>query len=304
MIPAYNYASYLPRTIGSVLNQSVANLEVIVVDDGSTDDTGEVVSRITDPRLRYVRQTNAGLSAARNTGIREAQHGLIAFLDADDLWERNFLEVVLSKFIEMPSNFALVATHSSRIDAEDRPIPPPKRNWDSHREFTSRDFCLRNRPLSSSIVIRREVFSAIGDFDPSLKSSEDRDLWIRATERGFRFWFIHDALCRIRRHGGNMSKHAPRMRKNSARVLVNAWRRGSVAPGYQPFWGQVFAVHFQQVATTHFEGGYRLRALGYLLASVVCWPFFADPGKVYEPHGFRIRTLWHFLRSTIERTRS
>ena len=91
VIPAYNYAHFLPEAIASVLAQTGADLELIVVDDGSPDNTPEVCARCADPRVRLVRQPNAGLSAARNTGIREARFPYVAFLDADDRWEPGFL---------------------------------------------------------------------------------------------------------------------------------------------------------------------------------------------------------------------
>jgi glycosyltransferase involved in cell wall biosynthesis len=296
VIPAHNYAHYLPQTLRSVLAQTHPRFEIIVVDDGSTDDTRAVVAAEHDPRVRYVWQENAGLSAARNAGIRASRHAMIAFLDADDLWEPELLATIVAQFGRLSPDFGLVATNMSRIDAEGTPMPPPKRVWDSDREFTVRDFCIRNRPLSSSVVVRREVFAAIGDFDTTLRSSEDRDLWIRATAQGFRFWFIHQRLCRIRRHRGNMSAHASRMRDNSRAVLVRAWQRGVVPRWDLRFWGKVFAVHYQQVATTHFEAGRKLRALGYLTESWLHWPFFANSREVHEPVLFRLRTLVHFFR--------
>ncbi len=296
VIPAYNYARYLPQSIASVLAQTHPHFEIVVVDDGSTDETRTVVAAERDPRVRYVWQENAGLSAARNTGIRESRFPLIAFLDADDQWEPELLATIVAQFARLTPDFGLVATNMSRIDADGASLPPPKRVWDTDREFTVRDFCIRNRPLSSSIMVRREVFAAIGDFDTTLRSSEDRDLWIRATARGFRFWFIHQRLCRIRRHRGNMSAHAARMRDNSRTVLLRAWREGVVPRGNLPFWGKVFAVHYQQVATTHFEAGQKIRALRYLVHSWLCWPFFVNSRAVHEPFLFRLRTLVHFLR--------
>ena len=296
VIPAHNYARYLPQTLRSVLAQTHPNFEIIVVDDGSTDETRGVVAAETDPRVRYVWQENAGLSAARNTGIRESRHAMIAFLDADDQWEPELLSTILEQFGKLSRDFGLIATNISRIDANGEMMPPPKRVWDTDREFTVRDFCIRNRPLSSSVVVRREVFAAVGDFDTTLRSSEDRDLWIRATSRDFRFWFIHQRLCRVRRHQGNMSAHAQRMRDNSRAVLAGAWRRGVVPRWHLRFWGKVFAVHYQQVATTHFEAGQKLRAVGYLALSWLHWPFFSNSREVHEPFLFRVRTLVHFLR--------
>jgi glycosyltransferase involved in cell wall biosynthesis len=302
VIPAFNYGCYLPQTISSVLNQTRPASEVLVIDDGSTDDTpGTVLSLSAGASipLRYIHQQNAGLSVARNTGIRETRHPYIAFLDADDLWESRLLECVMERYAQLPPEYGLVATGSSRMDADGARIALPNRQWDTDGEFNVRDFCLRNRPLSSSVVIRREVFDAIGGFDTELRSSEDRDLWIRATAAGFRFWFINEPLCRIRRHAGNMSKSAPRMKANSGLVLRRAWMNGAVSRWNLPLWQRAFAIHHQQVATTHFEAGYRLRAFAYLAFSVLIWPFFLNPIAVYEPPLFRVRTLFRFIQRTL-----
>src|SRR5688572_33013190 len=86
VIPAFNYAQYLPEAIASVLAQTHRDLECIVIDDGSTDNTQDVVTAIRDERLRYVHQPNGGLSSARNRGIQQAKHPFVGFLDADDRW--------------------------------------------------------------------------------------------------------------------------------------------------------------------------------------------------------------------------
>src|SRR6478736_2185706 len=110
VIPAYNYAHYLPETIASVLAQSFARFELLVVDDGSTDNTKAVVQALKDPRIRYVWQPNRGLSAARNTGIAECRFNYVAFLDADDLWQPDFLECVMAEYSRLEPEYALVAT--------------------------------------------------------------------------------------------------------------------------------------------------------------------------------------------------
>lgn len=295
MIPAFNYAHYLPQAIASVLAQSHAALELLVIDDGSTDATPAVVAAISDPRLRYVRQENAGLSASRNTGIREARHDFIAFLDADDRWAPDFLATAMQRFATLPGKFALVATATTRVDASGQSRTEPGYTALQTRELTVRDFCLRNRPLSSSIVVKRRVFAECGGFDTTLRSSEDRDMWIRLTARGHRFFFIAQPLAFVRRHPQNMSKNAPRMKLNSQRVLADAWRRGAVSRFTLPFWLRAFAIHYFLVAWTHFDDGLRGRALRYWLTSVVLWPCFLHPRRVFEPPLFRLRALAHFL---------
>src|SRR5687767_12550655 len=117
IIPAFNYAHYLPKAVASVLGQTFPALELIIVDDGSTDTTAEVCARCSDSRVRYFWQANAGLSAARNTGIREARFPFVAFLDADDRWEPGFLAAIARQFALLDSRFAAVATASTRMDA-------------------------------------------------------------------------------------------------------------------------------------------------------------------------------------------
>jgi len=299
VIPAFNYARYLPAAIESVLAQTHAEFELLVVDDGSTDETRGVVAHYRDARVRYVWQENAGLSAARNTGIREAHFEYVAFLDADDFWAPQFLERVLQRFAELGPEFALIATDANRVDVEGRPLPANKhaRAGDAwFGELRARDFCLRNRPLSSSVVIRRAAFAECGGFDPVLKSSEDRDMWIRITER-HRAWFVAEPLASIRRHGSNMSRNAPRMQRNSSTVIARAWRRAAVPRWNLPFWLRAFSVHYAQCAWTHHDQRFHLRAFGYLAVSVLCWPWFARPRRIWEPPLFRLRALAHFLRA-------
>jgi len=298
IIPAYNYARYLPEAIASVLAQTHANLEVLVVDDGSTDETREVVARFTDPRVRYVWQQNAGLSAARNTGVREARFAYVAFLDADDFWAPEFLTRVLARFQQLGESCAMVAAATNRVDSESRVLPENRHArvddaWTD--QLTARNFCLRNRPLSSSVVIRRAVFAECGEFDPALKSSEDRDMWIRITER-HGAWFIPEPLASIRRHGANMSRNAPRTQRNSSTVMARAWQRGAVSRWDVPFWLRAFAVHYAQSAWTHHDQRFHGRALAYLLLSILCWPVFLRPKSIWEPPLFRARALAHFLR--------
>ncbi len=296
VIPAYNYAHYLPQAINSVLTQSHPALELIIIDDGSTDGTRATVAAIADARLRYVWQKNAGLSAARNSGLRKAQHELVAFLDADDLWHPDFLAIALRRFSVLPADFAIVATGAERMDASGQAHSVPAYTALQTGELTARDFCLRNRPLSSSVVLKGRACADSGGFDTSLRSSEDRDMWIRLTARGHRFFYIDEPLARIRRHPQNMSKNAPRMKLNSQRVLTDAWRSGAVAKLDVPFWLRAFAIHYFLVAWTHFDDGLRSLALRYWLTSVALWPFFLRPRRVFEPPFFRLRALRHFLR--------
>ncbi len=296
VIPAFNYAHFLPEAIASVLSQTWVDLELIVVDDGSTDDTPTVCARQGDARFRTVRQANAGLSAARNTGIREARFAYVGFLDADDRWEPTFLATVMRELRRLGPDFAAVGTACARMNHSGQPLPPPRQNFLHTAELTAKSFCLRNRPLSSSVVVRREVFAECGAFDPALRSSEDRDMWIRLTARGHRFFFLGEPLAVIRRHRHNMSKNAPRMKKNSGLVLRRAWKTGAVPQSDVAFWLRAASIHYFLVAWTHFDDRLPLRAWFYLFTSIFLWPFFLRPRLVAEPPFFRLRAMIQFLR--------
>jgi len=297
VIPAYNYAHFLPEAIASVLGQTWAALELIIVDDGSTDDTAAVCARFSDSRVRSVHQANAGLSAARNTGIREAHFPYVAFLDADDRWEPGFLDAVMHEFKRLGPEFSAVGTACARMNSSGELLPPPRQNFLHTGELTATAFCLRNRPLSSSVVVRRNVFEECGNFDPTLRSSEDRDMWIRLTGRGHRFFYLGEPLAVIRRHPQNMSKNAPRMKRNSGLVLRRAWQAGAVPRWRFTFWLRAAAIHYFLVAWTHFDDGFLGRAWLYLLISMALWPCFLRADLVAEPPLFRLRAAAHFLRA-------
>ena len=125
VIPAYNYAKFLPFAVESARSQDYPNFEVIVIDDGSKDDTAEVMKQYDAP-VRYVYQENAGLSAARNSGIREAKHDFVVFLDADDEFMPGMLRKVMSKFATLEPDFGLVGCDCVFIDIDGKPMPITK----------------------------------------------------------------------------------------------------------------------------------------------------------------------------------
>lgn len=294
IIPAYNYARFLLDALNSALGQNYSPLEIIVVDDGSTDETASVLGGITDPRLRIIRQPNAGLSAARNTGIREAKYSFIAFLDADDRWADGFLSVTMSRFRELPDDFAIVATGSQRMTVDGQLVEQPRTLVHPPPILRAGDFILVNRMFPSAVVARRSALLECGGFDTKLRSSEDRDMWIRITTR-HRAAHIPKTFAHIRRHGENMSKNAGRMRVNTLRVLGKAWHARAVSRWRLLFWLKARAYFEYQSAWTHFSAGRRAPALGFLTISFLLHPFFLCTANVGDVPLFRLRALCHFL---------
>lgn len=196
IIPTFNRAEMLQEAIDSVLDQKFRNFELIVVDDGSTDGTRDLLNRYT-PRLRAVYQPNQGVSAARNTGLRMARGPWIAFLDSDDLWLPEKLSAQVDFFQRHPE--ALICqTEETWIRKKIR-VNPGKR----HQKLSgmiyepSLDLCLVS---PSAVVIKKELFGTVGFFDEALPACEDYDLWLRISAR-FPVHLIDRAL--ILKRGGH-----------------------------------------------------------------------------------------------------
>ena len=179
IIPAYNAAAYLGTAIDSVLAQTYKDYEIIVVDDGSTDNTREVVKKY-KPVCRYVHQANAGPSAARNCGIASSSGDLIALLDADDAWLPGKLEMQVRRLLEKPK-IGILDTAYYLCDSKLQPIryQPPINVAENAIEDMFSNF---KTPLTSSVIIRKSHIEMIGGFDQSLRVLEDHQLCLRLME--------------------------------------------------------------------------------------------------------------------------
>lgn len=299
VIPAYNYAGYLPLTIDSVLRQDYPNIEIVLVDDGSTDNTREVVAAYGD-KVRYVWQKNAGLPAARNTGIRHSSHDYVAFIDADDIWQPAFLSRLMETFLKLPEDFAAVSCYIEYIDAKGALLPVKNFVPVREKEVTKRDLLLKNRITSSSTITRKRAFLTCGFYDETLRSSEDRDIWLRIAAQ-FRFYMVPVTLSQIRRHSSNMSKHADRMKANVRKVLGKAYASELVGHGERLFWLRVASFYFFQNCWRYRDEGRMGKALAELLCSLVLWPYFPEAAELNEPRFFRLRSLVRFGREWFSR---
>jgi glycosyltransferase involved in cell wall biosynthesis len=187
VMPVYNRASIVERAIRSVLGQDFADFELIVVDDGSTDDTPSVVRSIKDSRLNYIRMpANAGGNAARNRGIKAAKAPIIAFLDSDDTYLPNKLGFVVQTFQERPDLDLVLDSFAKQFPAGDPRKPVPRHNpvIDSTSEFLSALFNRRLWKATPAISIRRDTAIRAGLFDETLKRRQDFDFLIRAAAAG------------------------------------------------------------------------------------------------------------------------
>lgn len=188
VIPLFNKEAFIGRALDSVLKQTVHDLEIIVVDDGSTDGSADLVACVKDQRIRLIRQENAGVSAARNTGIAAASRAWIAFLDADDEWSPDHLQALIALVSHFPDAVA-VGTAYHKIDAIGQIEPLRHPYGGSPGYFKVEDYfalsAQYDHPLhSSSAAARKAVLDRIGGFPVGVKAGEDLITWARLALAG------------------------------------------------------------------------------------------------------------------------
>lgn len=228
IVPCYNGAAFLQAAIDSAVGQSYKSLEVIVVDDGSTDRSREIAESY-GGRVRVVVQANRGLPAARNAGIEIASGELLAFLDADDRW----LPEKIAKQVQRLSMAADVGfVHTERVLVDDIGRRLPSAGGPGRARFVGEcllELVRGNNIAVSSVLVRRSTlaelrFERLGD--PKAPACEDWDLWLKLAERT-RFAFVPEPLTEYRQHGTNMSSNVRRMRLAEIACLDGVLARNS-----------------------------------------------------------------------------
>lgn len=232
IIPVYNAANHLAETVESVLSQTITEWELILVDDGSTDDSVEMAESFVrrDPRIRLVQQANSGVVAARNRGIQEiSPHSeYVILLDHDDLWEPDTLQILQEALESQPN---CVAAHGiiRMIDEGDSPfhgqfgeswgqerrgvVEGREMVWPFDRPTTFSVFAFGNCIMTpGQVLIRRAALNAVGSFDPACRPADDWDMWLRLSRLGD-FVFLNQPLLHYRLHGNNASNNRQMMER-------------------------------------------------------------------------------------------
>jgi glycosyltransferase involved in cell wall biosynthesis len=216
--PAYNAGPFLAETISSVLLQTFENLELLIVDDGSTDDTLEQALRWarTDARIRVVANPHVGISHARNTAMAQARGEFFALLDSDDVWLPTYLAEQMAIFTESPQA-GVVAGNAFNLGG--RCDGQPFNKMGPARTISLLDMIEQERAVCVMSVFRRAVYERIGAFDEQLDRNEDYDFWLRAAHAGFLFVENTTPLGRYRRRPGSVSTDTMKMLNGIIRVL-------------------------------------------------------------------------------------
>jgi glycosyltransferase involved in cell wall biosynthesis len=275
IIPTYNASAYVAQAIRSALDQRDVALEVIVVDDGSTEDTRRVLGPFGE-RVRYVRQANRGPANARNHGARLATGDWLAFLDADDEWLPGKLAAQLAA---ADVDAGLVYTDCNyfgdcvRVSA---------RQSDGLRLWNGdifEELLLDNFLTLSSVMIRKSCFQRLGGFDesPELIGVEDWDLWLRYAAEG-RVRLCREALTRYRWHAGGTSRKLEQMNHARHRVLRRALALPRARQVDRALVRRAFASAWR-IAAWYAAGTERKKAIWWYLRSAWCWPWDIAPYK-------------------------
>lgn len=269
IIPVYNGAAYVANAIESALAQTERDIEVIVVDDGSTDGTVAAVRRFTDPRLRLIRQANAGPSAARNRGAAAARGEWVGFLDADDSWRAGKVAAHLARAAEMPE---AALTYSSVLVRD--PAGSLIEVLHADREGWVLEPLLFGNFVwggGSSAMVRRDVFDRVGGFDPKIKYGEDWELWLRIAAL-YPFGAVAEPLtCRLERPD-SYGTHTAAMRDACLAFLNAAF--DSYASAYQVIRAKAIAeVYYRAAIDLHDDDDKRRSACVDLVRTLRRNPF-------------------------------
>jgi len=299
VIPAFNSCAFIEATIASVLRQDFDSFEIVIVDDGSTDETPDVVRamEVQHPgRIRLVEQSNSGSAVARNRGVREARGELIAFIDADDLWfpeklgaQVRYLDanpdvgIVYCGWAELLPGDTPDLDRAESANASPHEIDPDASGW---LYTTLLDDCV---VWTSTVVARRALLERVGGFDPDLRRGQDYDYWLRAS-RETRIDKLARimALYRIHRQSITHQLHA---RNFQYEVLVKnlaRWGRDSAYCRRMP-WTRL---RRRLSSTWHYYGAVQLNfgehvdAIGSALRSLAFWPMSVPGWKLLAKAGF------------------
>jgi glycosyltransferase involved in cell wall biosynthesis len=260
IIPAYNQSRYLSQAVSSVLAQSMGDWEALIVDDGSTDNTGEVARSFSDPRIRYIYQENRGLSGARNTGIRNSAASYISFLDSDDLFLPQKLELLLGEMERHPE-IGLAAGQAIPVNEEGRVVgktfstPLPERG----------ERLLLGNPLHvGSVLLRREWQERAGFFDETLRSYEDWEMWLRLALLGCPMGCVAQPVSQYRFHTAQMTRLGHQMTHATFSVLDKVFAMPNLPANWLELKDQAYSRAYLRAAAQAYHAGDVPKAKAYL----------------------------------------
>ena len=302
LVPSFNHARWVVETVRSALAQTERDVEVVVIDDGSTDDSVSRLATIADPRLEVVTQPNAGLSNTLNRGLARARGRWVKFVPSDDVLEPDCIARQLAAAERAPGA-RLVFALPTVVDADGAPYPDPApQAWFDHapegRDEILRDLLERNFLCAPAVLFDRDLARVNGGFDPALRIAQDYDLWLRLAER-HPMANLPEVLYHYR---AAMGRRHTEQAATAARVMLRAWTRlrapepsehgviaGLVA---RATWGGRGARSAQAELESH------LAQRGPTREGLLAWQWIAGKaGRLGDPRLMRLRECGRRMRA-------
>lgn len=218
VIPTFNCAKYLPESVGSAVSQTFAEKEVIVVDDGSTDNTKEALAPFRD-RIIYIRQENSGASSARNRGVTQSRGKYIAFLDADDIWVPEKLRKQVEFFERQPESVKLTYTDWEYFFDPPEVSPHWILKISAYEGRVTKQLFCHDFIYTPTVMVEREFLTSLGPFDSGLAIAEDYDMWLRASAF-CEFRFLSEVLTAVRMRPESLLQVSPRETRQRTWIAV------------------------------------------------------------------------------------
>ena len=256
VIPTYNYGHFISDAVDRALGQTYPKIEIVVVDDGSNDDTAEQLKKYGN-RIRCIYQENQGAPAARNRGIQEARGEYIAFLDSDDIW---FPEKISDQMqLVNQAGYDAVVCAKSSVKGIGRPL-------------AFADCFIASPGFGSSALVKRSVFDEIGRFDETGQGAEDREMMLRLTRSGRKLGVVTGKYFWIRQHNANMSSNPRPTHRNFRYVLKKVFTWPEARHRYL-LKAKAWSLLHTGSAWNYLSAGRRWSALQHIVLSLLWWPF-------------------------------
>jgi glycosyltransferase involved in cell wall biosynthesis len=265
IIPTYNRENFIKDTIESVFAQTYKNWELIIIDDGSNDNTQSIVKSFKDERIRYIWQKNSGLNAARNTGIKNSRGEYISFLDSDDIWEPEKLAKQV-EILDKKPDIGLVYCGTSLIDEKNNYIG--KKPLITHRGYVLDKLVMYNFLYNGSCVLfRKSCLAKVGFCDETVVRMTDWEFYLRFSIY-FKFWGIDKYLLKYRIHQKAMSCDYELFVDSGFKILKRVFQTTDLNPDYLRLINTAYAMRYRYIGKRYFENSEFQRSRGYLKEAV------------------------------------
>jgi len=267
IIPTYNQANFIDKAIKSVLKQTYQDFEIIVIDDGSTDNTEEIIRCFKDKRVKYIKKykKNRGISVARNIGIKVARGKYVALLDSDDEWLPEKLDKQIKILQDGSPELGAVYSNLCYIDENGKntnKLRNPKKEGYIYEDLLGKNHV----GAPSTLLIRKECFHQVGLFDDLLNAQQDWDMWIRIAKY-YRFALIKIPLVKYRLHSNQLSKNLGVKIITANRILVKYANELEKRP-------RAHSKHYFYIGNRFCHMGKTKEGQRYLLKAISLYPFY------------------------------